>query len=309
MLIQPRLRRYALAALSLWVVACAPLEVPFARLAGLITSHDLEEISGLAASHAHQGALWVVEDSGNGALLHALSPRGRVLARYKIEGAGNRDWEDLASFSLDGKHYLLVADTGDNGGQRKDFALHIFEEPKTLENGGTLLPAWTIRARWPDGPRDCEAVVVDAAAGKVLLISKKRTPPDLFALSLARPSAGKPGRAWQEARRIGRLNGVPEAGEDLQRSDPRLASLFPQVTAADLSPDGLTLAVLTYGNVLFYRRRAGEAWGQAVARPPQVHDVPLIPQAEALAWTAQGGGLYATGEFKPAPIFYLSPSR
>lgn len=305
MSIRPRLRHAAIAALSLWLVGCAPPSIPFARLAGLVTDPRLQEISGLAASRAHEDVLWVIEDSGNGAQLHALSPRGRVLARYDVDGAKNRDWEDMASFDLDGKHYLLVADTGDNGGRRKDFMLHVFEEPSAISNG-TLRPAWSIRGRWPDGPRDCEAVAVDAVAGQVLLISKKRNPPDLFALPLAKPSSS---RGWREARRIGRLGGVPEASAELQRNDPRLAKLFPQVTAADLSPDGQTLAVLTYGSVLFYRRTAGETWGPAVARAPESHDVPLIPQAEALAWTARGGGLYATGEFKPAPIFYLTPQR
>ena len=298
-----RLRLPALAALCLCAAACAPPPLPFARLAGLITSGDLDEVSGLAASRIHHDVLWAIEDGGNPARLYALSRRGRVLARYKVEGAKNIDWEDLATFDLDGRHYLLVADTGDNGGRRRDFVLHVFEEPKSLENG-TLKPAWSIRARWADGPRDCEAVAVDAVAGKVLLISKKRKPPELFSLPLADPHG-----QWREARRIGRLAGVPEADADLQRSDPKLATLSPQVTAADLSPDGRTLAVLTYGSVLFYRRQPGEDWGEVVSRPPEAHDVPLIPQAEALGWSKGGGGLYASGEFHPAPIFYLSPER
>jgi len=306
--IHPRLRLSALAAFVLCVAGCAPPPIPFSRLAGLITSGDMDEVSGMAASRVHEDVLWVIEDSGNAARLNALSRRGQVLARYQVEDARNIDWEDLASFDLDGKHYLLVADTGDNGGRRKDFMLHVFEEPGTLANG-TLRPAWSIRARWPDGPRDCEAVAVDAAAGQILLVSKKRKPPDLFSLPLGKPSSTHPDRDWREARRIGRLAGVPGPSVDLQGNDPRLAKLFPHVTAADLSPDGLTLAVLTYGSVLFYRRSPGEEWGRAVARTPEIHDVPLIPQAEALAWTTPGGGLYATGEFKPAPIFYLSPLR
>ncbi|MEF9978681.1 MAG: hypothetical protein RR969_11315 [Thermomonas sp.] len=291
-----------LAALLACVVACAPPSLPFSRLAGLITFGLLDEISGLAASHVHEDVLWVINDGGNPAELFAINRRGKVLARYDVRGVRNIDWEDLASFTLEGKHYLLVADTGDNGGRRKDIALHVFEEPANLD-GGELTPAWTIRARWPDGPRDCEAVAVDAAAGQVLLVSKKRSPPDLFALPLANS------RGVREARRIGRLAGVPQASADLRRNDPAMAKLFPQVTAADLSPDGLTLAVLTYGSVLFYRRTPGEDWGVAVARAPEAHDVPLIPQAEALAWSAGGAGLYATGEFKPAPLFYLSPDR
>ena len=299
--IHPRLRLSALAALLLCATACAPPSLPFSRLAGLITNGELDEVSGIAASRVHDDVLWAVEDSGNPARLYAISRRGRVLARYKVEGAKNKDWEDLASFDLDGKHYLLLADTGDNGGQRRDFILHVFEEPSSLRNG-TLKPTWSIRARWADGPRDCEAVAVDAAAGQVLLVSKKRNPPDLFSLPLA-----DAGNRIGEARRIGRLAGVPQASAEMQANDPRLAKLFPQVTAADLSPDRATLAVLTYGSVLFYRRVGDEGWGEAVARAPEAHDVPLIPQAEAIAWSSGGGGLYATGEFSPAPLFYLVP--
>ncbi len=301
--IRPALRLLFPAALALCVAGCAPPPLPFARLAGLITSKDLDEVSGFAASHAHQDVLWATNDSDNAARLYAVSLRGRMLAHYDVEGATNIDWEDLASFDLDGKHYLLVADTGDNGGLRKSITLHVFEEPADLE-GGTLRPAWTIRARWPDGPRDCEAVAVDASAGKILLVSKKRMPPELFVLPLADPHGD-----WREPRRIGRLSGVPAADPDLKRGDPVMAKLFTQVTAADVSPDGNTLAVLTYGSVLFYRREAGEDWATAVARAPEAHDVPLIPQAEALTWSALGGGLYASGEFSPAPIFYLTPER
>ncbi|MFT4179514.1 MAG: hypothetical protein QM612_08640 [Thermomonas sp.] len=283
------------------LTACSSPPLPFSRLSGLITSGELDEISGIAASRAHDDVLWVHNDGGNPARLYAISRRGRLLARFDVRGAKNIDWEDIAAFELDGKHYLLVADTGDNGGQRRDFVLHVFEEPATLEPG-SLKPAWRIRARWPDGPRDCEAVAVDAASGQVLLVSKKRRPAELFSMPLA-----DPGNAFVEPRRIGRLEGVPEADAELQRSDPKLAKLFPHVTAADISPDRSTLAVLTYGSVLFYRRVGDESWADAVARPPETHDVPLIPQAEALGWSAGGGGLYATGEFNPAPLFYLVP--
>ena len=294
-------RLVLLAVLSACLAGCDAPRMPFARIAGLVTSDELVEISGLAASRVHPDVLWAINDGGNPARLYALDRRGGVIARFEVKGARNIDWEDLAGFEMDGRHYLLVADTGDNGGRRKEFQLHVFEEPGTLEDG-TLEPAWTIRARWPDGPRDCEAVAVDAAAGQVLLVSKKRSPPDLFALPLA-----SNGKRVGEARRIGRLAGVPAASEELQRNDPRLARLFPQVTSADLSPDRTMLAVLTYGSVLFYRRDGDKTWADAVASPPEVHDVPLIPQAEALAWSSGGGGLYATGEFSPAPIFYLVP--
>ena len=288
------------ATLALATAACAPAKEPFSRLAGIVFDQRLDEISGVAASRAHGDVLWMANDGGNEAALYAVSKRGRVLARYAVQGAANTDWEDLAAFELHGKHYLLIADTGDNGGLRRTLQLHVLEEPRAIADG-TLRPAWSIAFRWPDGPRDCEAVAVDVARGEVLLVSKKRHPAELFALPL-RPAGG-----LQVARRIGLLRGVPQASEAERRRNPARARLHGQVTAADVSPDGRTLAVLTYSDVLFYPRRANEGWARAVSRAPEVHDLPWLPQPEALAWSSGGGGLFATGEFSPAPLFYLVP--
>lgn len=292
-------RLLPLLCLTVLLVACG--RQPFARISGLLVDARLDEVSGMAASRAHADVLWMLDDGGNAANLYAVSRRGRKLATYTIAGAPNTDWEDLAAFELDGRHYLLIADTGDNGGLRRTLQLHVVEEPRDLR-GGTLRPAWSIAFRWPDGARDCEAVAVDAARRQVLLVSKKRQPPELFALSLT-PTRGQP----QVALRIGLLAGVPTADARQRLADPAGARLVGQVTAADLSPDGRTLAVLTYQDLLLYRRAAKQDWAQAAAGMPWRHPVPWLPQAEALAWTASGGGLYASGEFSPAPLLYLTP--
>ena len=282
---------------------CGEQPEPFARLSGLMFDNALGEVSGMAASRRHADVLWVQNDGGNTPVLYAVSPRGALLASDRVEGVATTDWEDLAAFELDGRHYILIADTGDNGGLRRTLQLHVVEEPASLGNT-VLRPAWSVSFRWPDGPRDCEAAFVDAAAGKVLLISKKRHPPELFEVPL-RPPAG----TTLVARRIGTLAGVPQADAQSLRDRPKSARLVGQVTAADLSPDGRTLAVLTYQDVLFYPRQAGQGWAQTVARAPRIEPLPvLLPQAEALAWSAIGSGLYASGEFRPAPIFWLDPS-
>lgn len=279
---------------------CGGAREPFARLAGLVFDGRLREISGVAASRAHDGVLWMANDGGNAAELYAVTPRGRVLARYAVDGVANTDWEDLAAFDRGGKHYLLVADTGDNGGLRRTLQLHVFEEPATLGDG-RLKPAWSIAFRWPDGARDCEAVAVDAAANQVLLVSKKRRPPELFALVL------REGGGRQVAQKLGRLAGIPQPTAREREARHSRARLKGLVTSADISPDGLRLAVMTYSDLAVYTRKPGEPWGQAVARRPVVNGLPWIPQAEAVAWSAGGRGLFATGEFSPAPVFYLVP--
>ncbi|MCY7355152.1 MAG: hypothetical protein LH470_08785 [Lysobacter sp.] len=294
----PLLLASALAALS----GCARSSEPFARLSGLLVDVQLNEVSGMAASRRHEDVLWLIDDGGNPARLFAVSNRGRSLARFDVAGVTKTDWEDLAAFELDGKRYLLIADTGDNGGLRKTLQLHVVEEPSRVQNA-TLKPAWSIAFQWPDGARDCEAIAVDVVQKNVLLISKKRQPPELFALPLRPSNAG-----LQTARLVGTLTGVPQASAEDRAANPTRARLHGQVTAASISPDRRTLAVMTYRNVLFYSRSANQTWKQATAAKPKVHALPWLPQAEALTWAANGRGLYATGEFAPAPLLYLTPT-
>lgn len=291
-----------LLAMLLAAGGCALSAPPFAQLSGLLLDSRLVEVSGLAASRRHDDTLWVHNDGGHDPRLYAIGTRGGMRGALTLTGVANTDWEDTAAFELDGRHYLLVADTGDNGGLRHTLQLHVVEEPETLAEDGSSTPAWSIAFRWPDGARDCEAVAVDAARGQILLISKKRRPAQLFALSLRPDDNGV-----QVAAFLGELAGVPQATAEERRANPDRARLRGQVTAADLSPDGRTLAVLTYDHVLLYPRRGDESWAQTVARPPQAHELPLLPQAEALGWAADGRALYVTGEFVPAPLWLLTP--
>ena len=295
-----RLHRIAALLLAGLLAACGAAPLPFAQLSGLVLDPRLDELSGLAASRVHPDTLWTLNDGGNAPVLYAIGKRGGVLARVRVAGVANTDWEDLGAFDLGGRHYLLVADTGDNGGLRHSAQLHVIEEPATLADA-TVSPAWSIAFRWPGGARDCEAVAVDAARGEVLLVSKRHRPPELFVLPL------RPGPGVQIARRIGALAGIPAPDPTELADNPRAARIRHQVTAADLAPDGRRLAVLTYSELLVYTRRGDEDWAHAVARLPAVHALPWLPQAEALAWAPGGQALYATGEAMPAPLFYLNP--
>lgn len=269
---------------------------PSPRIAGVMGDARLAETSGIAASRSRPGAFWVHNDSGNAPELHLMSAEGARLATVAVERVRNVDWEDLAAFDLDGKRYLMVADTGDNGGLRRTLELIVVEEPATITDGLSLTPAWTLRFRWPDGARDCEAVAVDAAAGEVLLVSKKRVPPELYRLAL-RPEGG----GVQTARRIGRLRGIAQPSAADLAQNPVYGRYRAQITAADLSPDGRTLAVLNYQAAYLYRREAGERWSGALSRPQRL-DFAWMPQAEALGYSLDGRSLWVAGEQSPSPL-------
>lgn len=277
----------AFAASSAWLPA---------EIVGLTADARLKETSGLAPARHHPGKFWTHNDSGNGAELQLMSAEGGHLATVVIDGVRNVDWEDLAGFELNGKSYLLIADTGDNIGLRKTLTLVVVEEPETLTEGMRIRPEWTVQFRWPDGARDCEAVAVDAKAGEVLVISKKRVPPELFRVPL-QPSV--PG--VQVAERLGLLEGIAQPSPaDLARS-PLYGRYRSQVTAADLSPDGRTLAVLNYQVVNLYERAANAPWTASLSTPTRL-EFAWMPQAEAMSFSADGNSLWVAGEQQPSPL-------
>ncbi|MCE2945271.1 MAG: hypothetical protein ACK5VV_12115 [Lysobacteraceae bacterium] len=265
-------------------------------ITGLMTEARLSETSGLAAASVRPGTWWTINDGGNTPELHLVDDKGHRIASFPVAGVANTDWEDLSAFTLGGRRYLLIADTGDNGGIRTELSLHVVAEPREVVDGARLPVAWSIRFRWPDGPRDCEAVAVDAARGDVLLVSKKRVPAELLRLPL-RPAEGSP----QVAERIGLLGGIDQPTADDLARNPVYGRYRSQVTAADLSPDGRTLAVLNYRALYLYTRERDATWATALRQPERL-DFTWMPQAEAIAFSLDGHELRVAGEQTPSPM-------
>lgn len=275
--------------------AAAPSALPAPELIALIRDRALNEISGIAVSARHADTFWVHNDSGNGPYLHAIDRRGRRLATLHIEGVAARDFEDMAAFELDGRRYLMIADTGDNGGVRTELELVVVEEPAVLADA-RVRPAWTQRFRWPDGARDVEAVAVDTQAREVLLVSKKRVPPELLRLPLGASAE------LQTAASVATLPGIAPPTEAELAGNPRFGRYRAQITAGDLSSDGLQLAVLSYRRAYVYRRARGEGWASALTRRPIELRFGWAAQAEALAFDPDDNALWISGERLPAPL-------
>jgi hypothetical protein len=264
--------------------------------AGTKTDIDLEEMSGMAASKQHKNLLWVINDGGNGEKLVAMKTDASRVATFNLKGVKNVDWEDIARFELNGKHYLLIADTGDNGGIRKTLQLYVFEEPKLLKDDQTLSPAWTIDFKWPDGARDCEAVTVDSSNQEILLISKKRVPPELFSLPL------QPKTKDLTATFVGHLLGIPQPTAAQLKDNPVYGRYRSQITAVDLSPNGRVLMAMNYHSLFFYIRDKQQNWAIALKEMPESLSFPWLPQAEAVSFSAEGNAIYIGSEQRPVPI-------
>ncbi len=262
------------------------------------------ETSGLAVSTRNPGLLWTHNDSGGVPVLFALALDGSLRGSVQLQGVVNRDWEDVAAFTLDGQAWLMAAETGDNYAKHAQSALHVVAEPAAAQLNPAkplgVLPAYTINFVYEDGPRDCEAVAVDVRERAVYLLTKRDRPNRLYRLPLAAAASGRPavahciGTAWTFPQ--------PDA---LQRLSPMLSiALSSWPTAMNFMPDGSGALVLTYGALYFFPRHAGESWADALAHQPATLPPFSLPQAEALAVTPDGAAIYLASERTPLLLRY-----
>jgi len=255
------------AALLLFGVAIpAPAQWPWQLLQllnpdGRIDQSLVTECSGLVQSLRYQGIFWALGDSGSGAVIVPITAKGDLAAGWtgpvRIEGWKNYDWEDLA---LDGRGNLIIADVGNNRGRRKQLMLHFVREPKPGTT--SVRPDRTLRVHYDDQKEaspdfDCEAVF--CADDKIFFLTKRHSDGKTVLYRLT--------------------------GDSQKRSNPlRRVSSFDidgLVTAADVSPDGKLVAVLTYTSVWVfdYDPRKGDIFAGRVRRAPF-----FALQAEAVAF-------------------------
>jgi hypothetical protein len=182
----------------------APTEQPATlhfEVAGRLENPKIVEASGLARSQREPGVLWTINDSGK-PYLYAIDHEGRHLGRVDLNKSDNRDWEDLASFQLDGDPYLLVADIGDNDARYKKRTIYVAKEPRTDENKTKV--DWEIDFEYPNGPRDAEAVAVDIENERILVLSKRDIPPAMYELPLHPDDDKKVTATW-----LGTIDSLP----------------------------------------------------------------------------------------------------
>lgn len=284
--------------MALLAQVAPPTPAPVGRpaIAAVMTDTRLSELSGLAASRLQQDRFWALNDSDDGAILYLIDGRGHVLREVTVDGAENRDWEALASYERGGKSWLLIGDVGDNGALREKITLWRVEEPDPASKPARTAPAERIDVRYPDGPRDSEAITVDALRGAVLIFSKRTAPAVVYRVPLHAPGP-------HVAERVGSLEGIPQPSEEEIARGGRVAHLRAQVTAASLDCSGNGLMVLSYDALHRYRRQPGQDWAEALpGQVPARVPLRLLPQAEAMSFDGNCRNLYVGSERVPVPL-------
>jgi hypothetical protein len=256
-----------------------------------LTSPAVTEASGSAASPSSEGLLWIINDSGGRPEIHLSATDGTSRGAVTVANAVNKDWEDLAAFTFNGKPHLLIADSGDNGSTRETCNLYIVREPKLPAEGETLSGnariLWQITFTYEDGSRDCESVAVDAENKKVILISKRTDPPMVYELPL-QPTKNA------VARKIGIT----------KTKAPGIISIpfVNQPTGLDISANHRMAAIITYLGVFLFRRDEKESWADVFAKEPEYLGAHGLAQAESVAFSRDSTSIFAVSEKPNSPV-------
>ncbi len=217
---------------------------------GKLQDPNIREASGLARSYRQDNVLWTVNDNGSDEWVHAISPRGKRLGEFDLKKSKNRDWEDLASFSLDGEPYLLIADIGDNDAKRKTQTqtLYVVEEPVAAKKDAEKV-AWRISFEYPEGPRDAESAAVDVEQRRALILTKRDLPPVLYEVPLQPDDDDT-----VTATRLGTITSLPRPSRQDVEFAPKTKDWHWQPVGMDISDDNLAAVILTYRAVYYYTR-------------------------------------------------------
>ena len=279
----------------LLLAGCSPAEQPATlhfEVAGRLENPKIVEASGLARSQREPGTLWTINDSGK-PYLYAIDHEGRHLGRVDLNKSDNRDWEDLASFELDGDPYLLVADIGDNDARYKKRTIYVAKEPRTDENKTKV--DWEIDFEYPNGPRDAEAAAVDIQNERILVLSKRDIPPALYELPLHEDDDKKVTATW-----LGTIDSLPRP----RRKDVEFATKSKnwhwQPVGMDISADNRAAVIMTYRAVYYYLRQEGQDWFDALNTKPVRISLGNFQNAEAVAFADDKRTVIVTGENKNA---------
>jgi hypothetical protein len=286
----------------------------------------IDEASGLTRSLQHPGVYWTHNDNINlpasskqGApLLFAINTDGRLLSTLKLDGVRQRDWEAISHLDLNGHPTLVIGDIGDNRNYWPDYRLWFVPEPASLTPKATIRPTALIRFRYPDqvraprhqggfsGGHDAESLTFDVRHQEFLILTKREKPARLFAVPLdalvplsdATTSIATQNRHTPvvTARFITNLPTLPAPNLVSWLLHPFTSPYADQPTDIALSPDGRLMAILTYGAVYYFRRKADEDWNEALKAPVDAESLPSIEQWEGASFSPDGRNLIVVRE-------------
>jgi hypothetical protein len=254
----------------------APTSQPTYELVGKLETPAIRESSGVVASRRFPGVFWTHNDSGNPAVLYAITLRGKLIAEFPVS-ATNTDWEDIA---IDDQGRIYLADIGNNLRNRMQVQVYRLPEPDPRGQIKPIVPDKTFQLTFPSGAFDTEGLFLVGDYAFIISKHLDGTHPGIYRFNL---KSDAPAQVLEQVATL---------------------SLRSPVTGADASADGKWLAVMTYTGPTLYqidgdvtRASAGQVWSA----------IYIDPSVEAVCFMA--GGLLATTEGRSVVFFPVPQLR
>lgn len=250
---------------------------------GTVASLDIVEASGAAASRTRPGSLWAHNDSRDGARVYAIGPDGSDLGGFDIAGAFAFDWEDMAAGPGEeaATSWLYFGDIGDNFSIRDGrITVYRASEPDPATLDGPIEGAVALEFEYPDGVYNAEGLFV--ADDSLYVVTKDDDEARVYRGDAMRDDSG-----------IETLEFVASL------------DLGAQVSGADMSWDGSTIALRGYQTLWLWHRPPGASVAEALTAEPCLAPSPDEVQGESIAFLADGA--YATISEGRNPDLFVMP--
>ncbi|HVW98291.1 MAG TPA: hypothetical protein VHA56_20160 [Mucilaginibacter sp.] len=267
-------------------------------ITGKLSTKEMNEISGIAASGIDPKIYYVHNDSGDTSRFFAITADGTLKSTIYFTGdkkahRGVFDCEDIAvgPGPAKGKSYVYLGDIGDNAGVRPYITVYrLAEQSKWLKNDNVTADAVPVHLKYPDGPKDAETLMIDPVERLMYVVSKRQDSVTVYTTPLkykANDTVTLTKRCWIF------FNGL---------------TFFKWVTGGDISKDGTKVLIRTYEKVYYWKRKGAEPVWKTVQSAPETPPYKPEKQGEAIGFTADGKGYYTTSEGVYSPIyFYKTP--
>ena len=218
---------------------------------------EINESSGLVKSRNFPGVFWTHNDSGDIPRVFAFSADGNSIIPNNIEeaysgihvmGATHIDWEDIAA---DNKGNLYIGDFGNNDSDRRDLAVYVIKEPDPFKVCKTNVIRkisffFSEQTEFPAEKNIYDIEAMFFTTGRLFMLSKCRSGndnTDLYSLDLN------------------------DYSSEVALKKIETFDIQGKVTAADATPDGQKIAVLTKNSVwIFERKNESESFFTAPCR-------------------------------------------
>ncbi len=233
----------------------------------------IAEASGIGIGGSAAEVLWLHNDGDDGRLF-AVSPTGILLATVVLPTGSVVDAEDLALEVFDdGREVAWLADIGDNDLSRPEVAIVRVPLPSLVGQApGTVIAGepQRFRLRYPDRPRNAEALVLDPGGDVFVIVKAQRDASETEVFRARQPLS-------------------PDAIRTLEPAGTIVAQ--GPVTGAALQDD--VLAVRTTLSALYgpWSPAFDGTTACAVTLPDAATE-----SGEAIAWRPDGRGLVVTHE-------------